>query len=534
MRELIRDTIFNRIAWLADEFSERPALWQGNRKITYREFDLITNKLSCGFLNEGITVGSHVALWGEPDFQMILMFIALQKIGCVTILINTCLKYEEAQDQIITTDTEFLIVGDGYRDIDFIQEMDKMSDNVLLQIKKIFYAGDRQSIPYVGFNEIIAKGDSLQGVKLLMDAINRVKIENPAVMLSTSGTTGIKSKQVVLSMFHLVNGGLQKAEVFKLNEFDIVCQAMPLFHIFCLDVNVMAALMSGACLYLPRNRSTREILLSVQKAKCTVLNAVPSIFYSLLARLEEETYDVSSLRVGMIGGAYCPPEKFCEIDRKFGFTLIPGLGQTEAAAGIAVAEITDSLEIRSITVGHIVDYMEARIINTETQEVLSKGQAGEVCVRGCMLMMGYYKQPELTEAAYDVDGYMHTGDIGYFDESGYLHMKARIKDLINRGGEKINPNEIECLIMEDHRVRACKVVPIPDAHYGEQVCAVIECKANQNISVDEVICHLKNHLADYKIPGYVLFTDHIPRTATGKYRQKAIINMAIEKMNYPR
>ena len=147
-----------------------------------------------------------------------------------------------------------------------------------------------------------------------------------------------------------------------------------------------------------------------------------------------------------------------------------------------------------------------------------------------MLMVGYYKQPGLTAESYDNDGYMHTGDIGYIDGDGYLHMKARIKDLINRGGEKINPNEIESLIMKDHRVRSCKVVPVPDEHYGEQACAVIECKNNQSITTEEVIDSLKNNLADYKIPAYVLFVAHIPRTATGKYRQKEIIKMAIEKL----
>lgn len=406
----------------------------------------------------------------------------------------------------------------------------KMSEDVQRQLKKIIYAGVRQNIPYIGFNEIVENGETSQEMDLFKRMASQLQVENPAVMLATSGTTGLKSKLVVLSMFHLVNGGLQKAEVFKMNTFDIVCMAMPLFHIFCLDVNVMAALMSGACLYLPKNRRSREVLRAVQEAKCTVLNAVPSIFYSLLARQEEENYDVSSLRVGMIGGAYCPPEKFCEIDRKFGFTLIPGLGQTEAAAGIAAAEIAGSAGSQKYNSGthcglHGSTYCQYR----NAEGAADRRGRRSLCTRS-MLMMGYYKQPELTAESYDNDGYMHTGDIGYIDGNGYLHMKARIKDLINRGGEKINPNEIESLIMKDHRVRSCKVVPVPDEHYGEQACAVIECKNNQSITTEEVIDSLKNNLADYKIPAYVLFVAHIPRTATGKYRQKEIIKMAIEKL----
>ena len=120
MRELIRDTVFSRLAWLADEFSERPALWQGEHKINYRELNERTNQLACGFLHEGMKPGSHVAIWGEPDLQLLLMFIALQKLGCVTILLNTCLKYKEAQEQVVETDTEFMVVGDGYKEIDFL------------------------------------------------------------------------------------------------------------------------------------------------------------------------------------------------------------------------------------------------------------------------------------------------------------------------------------------------------------------------------------------------------------------------------
>lgn len=182
--------------------------------------------------------------FGESqDLQLLLMFIALQKLGCVTILLNTCLKYKEAQEQVVETDTEFMVVGDGYKEIDFVEEMSKMSEDVQRQLKKIIYAGVRQNIPYIGFNEIVENGETSQEMDLFKRMAAQLQVENPAVMLATSGTTGLKSKLVVLSMFHLVNGGLQKAEVFKMNTFDIVCMAMPLFHIFCLDVNVMAALM---------------------------------------------------------------------------------------------------------------------------------------------------------------------------------------------------------------------------------------------------------------------------------------------------
>ena len=166
MRELIRDTVFSRLAWLADEFSERPALWQGEHKINYRELNERTNQLACGFLHEGMKPGSHVAIWGEPDLQLLLMFIALQKLGCVTILLNTCLKYKEAQEQVVETDTEFMVVGDGYKEIDFLEEMSKMSEDVQRQLKKIIYAGVRQNIPYIGFNEIVENGETSQEMDL--------------------------------------------------------------------------------------------------------------------------------------------------------------------------------------------------------------------------------------------------------------------------------------------------------------------------------------------------------------------------------
>ena len=177
-----------------------------------------------------------------------------------------------------------------------------------------------------------------------------------------------------------------------------------------------------------------------------------------------------------------------------------------------------------------MDHVEGKIADLETGKALPAGQIGEICVRGYLVMQGIYRQPELTAKTIDAEGWLHTGDLAEQDEEGYLVMRGRIKDLIIRGGENISPIEIQDEICTLPGIAYCKIVPVPDAHYGEEACACVLLQDGQRMSVEQIRDYLKPRLAAYKIPKYILFFDQLPVNTTGKVDPKAVTALARNKL----
>ena len=311
------------------------------------------------------------------------------------------------------------------------------------------------------------------------EAEKLVRCEDTAVIIFTSGSTGLP-KPVMTSHFSRVNGGIQQSNDFAATYEDVFCVAVPMFHCFTISTNIMASAAVGGCICLPDNRHTSSILRAIQQHRCTVLHAVPSMYRAIMARKDFADYDISSLRVGIIGGASYPPNDFIRIEEGFGMTLASSLGQTESTAGLTVCSLDDSMDKRSTTVGKFMNHVEGKIADLETGEALAPGKVGEICIKGYLVMQGYYHQPEQTAKAIDADGWLHTGDLGELDEDGDIILRGRIKELINRGGEKISPVEVENEICALPQVDTCRMIPVPDVHYGEEACACVVLHENMS------------------------------------------------------
>ena len=222
----------------------------------------------------------------------------------------------------------------------------------------------------------------------------------------------------------------------------------------------------------------------------------------------------------------CTVELFKEFEDKLGMTILSSYGQTELTGGATASNPTDSIELRATSLGHLMDFVEGKIIDIATGKELPPRSQGEILFRGYNAMQGYYGMPEETKKAMDEDGWVHTGDLGYTDENNYFYINGRIKELIIRGGENISPGEIEAVIQRDERVHECKAVGVPDKHYGEEICACVVKEPGFDISEDEVRELVKASLAAYKIPKYVLFVDDFPRNTTGKIKLKDLQDLA--------
>ncbi len=527
-------TISDFLANAAREYGDRPAVTYSQTTWTYQDLERITDQLAAGLLAVGVKRKTHVAILAEPGLFSLAMFYAVQKIGAVAAMICTTLTPDEFAFQLGLCDAEYLAFNrSNHRDVDLpgLVQRGLPKDHGL---KQIFHLGQEALNGYEGCNWLIRQGEAISPEELAA-AKAAVQPEDTAGILFTSGTTS-KPKAVMISQLSRVNNGFQEAEAMDCTPEDRFCVSLPMYHCFCISTILLAACAAGSCVCIPRSRHSRDLLATVSEQRCTIFSNVPTLFHALVTRKDFQEFDFSSLRCGLIAGSTYSQELFRRVEKVLGYTLLCGLGQTECTGGITSGSLRDSEELRSTTVGRLLEHVEGKIISMGDElpagTTLPAGKKGEFCVRGYLLMQGYYKQPELTAKTIDEEGWLHTGDQAYFDEDGYLHLTGRIKDLIIRGGENIAPAEIEGAIGELPGVKECKVLGVPDDHYGEEICACIMPK-NTGLTPESVRKALAPTLAAFKLPRYVVFFDDFPRTSTGKVRPGALKEEAIARLNLP-
>jgi fatty-acyl-CoA synthase len=348
-------------------------------------------------------------------------------------------------------------------------------------------------------------------------------------MLYTSGTTGFP-KGVMLTHYNILNNGKTIGDCMKFTENDRLCVTVPLFHCFGLVLATMASITHAAAVILVNYYSPINVMQTVEAEHCTALHGVPTMFIAILGHPEFKNFKFN-LRTGIMAGSPCPIKVMRQVIDEMGMSQITIVyGQTESSPGCTQTTTDDSIERRVNTVGRHFPGVETKIVDPETGKTLPPNHIGEFCARGYNIMKGYYKMPEATAQVIDADGWLHTGDLACEDEEGYYKITGRIKDMIIRGGENIYPKEIEDFIYTHPKVRDVQVVGVPSKAYGEEVMACVIAKEGETISNEEIIEYVKNNLAKYKTPSYVMFIDSFPMNAAGKILKYKLREDAIEKL----
>ena len=514
--KLLRDT--------ASKYPGRPAIKTREQLWTYRQLDEAADLMARRLLAIGVKHGDHVGVLCETEPVTIILFYALARIGAVNILFNTSLKSDELAPLVARSDTRILIIGDGYKNVIFPEEARNIMP-LCPVLEKTYFVGHNNSFGFEKLAEVEPASEAA-----LKEAEALVKPQDTAQILFTSGTTSLP-KMVMGSQYARANCGRMQAKDLGATKDDVFLAALPTFHCFSLSVNVMASCSVGACLVLPVSRKTRVLLAAIQDCKVTMLSCVPTLFFAMMNRADFKSWDVSSIKAGFIGGSPCTPAQFAAVENAFGMTVLSSLGQTEATAGLTTSNLTDPLKLRAETLGHMMDFLEGKITDIRTGKDLPAGKVGEICVRGYVVMQGYYKMPEETAKAIDKDGWLHTGDMGWFGEDGYLRLTGRIKDLIIRGGENISPVEIENAALEDPQIADCRAIGIPDDHYGEEICLCVILRRDSTRNALEIKEELEKKLAAFKVPKYILFMQSFPKNPTGKIITKELKAAALSKLH---
>lgn len=536
-------TIGGLLDHIAITYPENDGLVYPERKIrySYKQFNNVCRQVAKGLLKLGIKKGDHVAIWADNVPEWVILQFATAKIGVVLVTVNTAYKSAELEYLLQQSDSNTLFMIGSWKDTDYVATLHEVVPELVAAqdgnvstaklpfLKRVVFIGKETPTGFLNFERIVELGKDVPDSELAAVEAT-LDVHDVINMQYTSGTTGFP-KGVMLTHHNLVNNGFQIGECMKFTDKDRLCITVPFFHCFGSVLGVMASVTHGTTMVPVELFDPLKVLRTVQAERCTALHGVPTMFIAELEHPEFSSFDLTSLRTGIMAGSVCPIEVMKRVVKDMNLTEITSVyGQTEASPGITQSRTDDPVELRVATVGRALPGAEVKIVDIETGATLPPGKQGELCARGYMVMKGYYKMPEETAKVIDSDGWLHTGDLAVMDENGYCKITGRIKQMIIRGGENIYPKEIEEYLYTHPNISDVQVYGVPDRKYGEQVMAAVILKKGVVMTEDEIRDYCRGKIANYKIPKYVKFVEGYPMTASGKIQKFKLREMAIKEL----
>jgi len=507
-------------------FGDRDAVvscHQGVR-MSYAEFDAAVDRVASGLLAAGLQKGDRVGIWSPNCAEWVVVQFATAKAGVILVNINPAYRTHEVEYALRQSGVKLLISARAFKTSDYRAMIDEVRGGLPAL----------QAVVYLDSPE----WEDLAATPVDADAIRSrqadLAFDDPINIQYTSGTTGFP-KGATLSHHNILNNGYFVAELCDFTEADRVCLPVPFYHCFGMVMGNLGAVTHGACIVIPApGFDPGATLAAVAAERCTALYGVPTMFIAELGHEDFATFDLTSLRTGIMAGSPCPVEVMKRVRRDMHMTDV-GIcyGMTETSPVSTQTRSDDSLERRVSTVGRPGPHIEVKIIDADTGLVVPRGETGEFCTRGYSVMLGYWDEPEKTAEAIDAARWMHTGDLATMDGDGYCNIVGRIKDMVIRGGENVYPREIEEFLYTHDEVSDVSVVGVPDERFGEELCAFVVMRRGGSLTEDAVREYCRSRLAHYKVPRYVVFTDGFPMTVTGKVqkfkmREDAIARLGLE------
>ncbi len=486
--------------------AKREAVVFEGTRLTYGELDERVNRLANVLLRLGLARGDRVAVLTENTHKMIEVYLGVAKAGLVTVPLNFRLSDAELRQILDDSGAVVALVGDGY-------------EEAAARLR----AGANTVRAWIGLDREL-EGVGYEG--LLRDAPDSdpaapVTENELAILMYTGGTTGTP-KGAMLSHRNLLSGLGCSTQQMGFTQRDVTCMCLPLFHIsfwpaFC-------HLMVGGKVVVVRRPTVASVLKAIQDERCTHVNAVPTLYGWMLDAPEAQQFDVSTLRLMTYAGSAIPEAVLRRCIARFGNIFAQAYGLTEGGGGTALMpedHVLDGPRSKLLrSAGKELLFVEVRVVDDAGHPV-PPGGVGEVVIRGAHVMMGYWNRPEQTAATLR-DGWLHTGDVGFMDEDGYLFLVDRKADMIISGGENVYPAETENVLYRHPRVQECVVVSAPDERWGERVQAVVVLTPGSPVQEQELIDFCKRSLAGYKCPKRIDFTDALPKSAVGKLLRRTV------------
>ncbi|HUA10315.1 MAG TPA: AMP-binding protein [Candidatus Acidoferrales bacterium] len=525
---LIGETIGDLLDRIAREHPDRDAVVSVHQatRLTYAQFARACNEIARGLIALGVRHGERVGIWSTNNLEWTIAQFATAKIGAILVNVNPAYRTSEVEYVLRQSGVSVLLAQTQYKTSDYIGMVEEVRAR-LPELRTVVALGEMRPGGDLRWEDLswLAARVSTDDLALRQ----RLTQFDEAINIQyTSGTTGFP-KGATLSHHNILNNGYFVGEGCRYTSVDRVCIPVPFYHCFGMVLGNLACVTHGAAIVIPAPAfDPQATLAAVAAERCTSLYGVPTMFIAELALPDFSSYDLSTLRTGIMAGATCPVEVMKRVRTEMhmeGVTICYGMTETSPVS--FQSAVDDPVEKRVATVGRVHPHVEVKIVD-EHGRIVPRGVPGELCTRGYLVMLGYWNDPENTAAAIDAARYMHTGDIAIMDDEGYVTISGRVKDMVIRGGENIYPREVEEFLFTHPAIRDVSVVGVPDEMFGEQLCAWIILHDGADATAEEIKAYCTGKIAHFKVPHYVRFIEAFPMTVTGKIQKYKLREMFAE------
>jgi fatty-acyl-CoA synthase len=521
---LLGETIGQNLLRTATLHGDREALvvsHQGYRA-TYRELWDQTGLTARGLMARGVRRGDRVGIWSPNRAEWVLAQYATARMGAILVNINPAYRTAELEYALNQSGTSFLLLARRFRTADYAGMLAEVRGRCP-ELREALVLED-------GWEALLRDAVAV-GERELAERESELQFDDPINIQYTSGTTGFP-KGATLSHHSILNNGFFIGERLHYTERDRVCIPVPFYHCFGMVLGNLACTTHGACMVVPAESfDPVATMRTTQDERCTSLYGVPTMFMAELEHPEFATFDFSSLRTGIMAGSPCPVEVMRKVQTLMNMPEVTiCYGMTETSPVSTQSTTDDPLDKRVATVGRVHPHVEIKVVDPATGRVVPRGEPGELCSRGYIVMLGYWDNEEATRAAIDAGRWMHTGDLATMDEDGYLNIVGRIKDMIIRGGENIYPREVEEYLHTHPDVADVQVIGVPSERYGEEVMAWVRARDGAQLTGEDLDAYCRGRIASFKIPRLWKFVSDFPITVTGKVQKFRMREVAVEEL----
>ena len=521
---LLGQTIFQNLRRTSARHADREALVVGHQgyRASYGELVEQCEAVARGLMARGVAKGDRVGIWSPNRYEWVLVQYATAAIGAILVNINPAYRTSELEYALNQSGISFFILAAAFRQADY---------RAMLAEVKGRCPELREALVLEDGWEALQRDAAKTPASDLHEREASLQFDDPINIQYTSGTTGFP-KGATLSHHNILNNGFFIGETLKYTEHDRVCIPVPFYHCFGMVLGNLACTTHGATMVIPGEvYDPLAVMETVQKERCTSLYGVPTMFIGELDHPRFKEFDFSTLRTGIMAGSPCPVEVMKKVQT---IMHIPEMtiayGMTETSPVSTQCATDDPLEKRVATVGKVHPHVEIKVVDPATGAIVPRGETGELCSRGYMVMRSYWNNEEATRQAIDPARWMHTGDLATMDADGYLNIVGRIKDMIIRGGENIYPREVEEFLYGHPDIADVQVIGVPSEKYGEEVMAWVKLREGSTPTGDELAAWCKGKIASYKIPRHWKFVEGFPMTVTGKIQKFKMREVAIEEL----
>jgi len=492
----------------AARIPDKIAVVDGTKRVTYSELNSMADALAAGLAQIGFKKGDRAAIYMKNSLELVLAFYALQKIGVIAVWINPLYRQDAAGFILENSEAKAVFIFDQWENNHYLDEVLDLK-NRLPALETIILAGKGAGRDVYSLSSLMESGKNMAPPPVDIDPG-----EDLAMLLYTSGTTG-KPKGAMISHNAAVRGGREYSRGVGAGSEDIFIGFLPMSHSYgCGSILIQPLLLESTVVLMDKFEVERAFQL-IEREKVTLQLAAPPHYILELNHGSRSNYDLSSLRAGLIAGMIAPEGLIARVEAEMNVYLTSFWGASEVGPGLGtMCPYPSPLDIRQAYIGRAVAGTRIRVVDPSTHEALADGEIGELTLSGWHVMKGYWKNPAETRRQI-VDGWLFMGDLASREADGYIKIYGRTKDIINRGGYKINPHELECLIVDHPSVEEVCIVATPNPVLGESICACVIPAPDKTVTLEEVREMLKDRLAPHKLPDELCIMEDFPKLSGG-------------------